>query len=210
MTTDASPRGTLHALDDATQALVRLAVVVSAGTEQAVADSIARARGTIPEVWVEELILQTYLFAGFPRALNAMRAWRRVAPDAVAPESTGNVSIWRELGEATCETVYGDMYDRLRENIRRLHPALDDWMITEGYGKVLSRPALDLGRRELCIVAACAASLQDRQLHSHLHGALNAGVEPTVVDAAIEAIADLLGDARSRSVRLLWARVRGK
>lgn len=210
MTTDASPRGTLHALDDATQALVRLAVVVSAGTEQAVTDSIARARGVIPAVWVEELILQTYLFAGFPRALNAMRAWRRVMPEAVAPESTGNLAIWRELGEETCETVYGEMYDRLRENIRRLHPALDDWMITEGYGKVLSRPDLDLGRRELCIVAACAASLQDRQLHSHLHGALNAGVEPTVIDAAIEAIADLLGDARSRSVRLLWARVRGK
>jgi hypothetical protein len=47
-------------------------------------------------------------------------------------------------------------------------------------------------------------------LHSHLHGARNAGVEPAVVDEAIEAIADLLGESRARSVRLLWARVRGK
>jgi len=139
-----------------------------------------------------------------------MRAWRRVVPEPAAPESIGSVPIWRVLGEETCETVYGDMYERLRGNIRRLHPALDDWMITEGYGKVLSRPDLDLGRRELCIVAACAASMQDRQLHSHLHGALNAGVDQSVVDATIEAIADLLGEARARSVRLLWARVRGK
>ncbi|MGH7615634.1 MAG: carboxymuconolactone decarboxylase family protein, partial [Gemmatimonadaceae bacterium] len=68
----------------------------------------------------------------------------------------------------------------------------------------------DLARRELCIVAACAASHQDRQLHSHLRGALNAGVEPLVLDETVEAIADLLDDARARSVRLLWARVRGK
>jgi 4-carboxymuconolactone decarboxylase len=210
MTTHATARGTLHALDDATQALVRLAVVLSAGTEQDVIDAIGRARRTIPPVWVEELILQTYLFAGFPRALNAMRAWRRVMPEQMAPDSVGSGPIWRALGEETCETVYGEMYERLRENIRHLHPALDEWMITEGYGKVLSRPDLDLARRELCIVAACAASMQDRQLHSHLHGALNAGADPHVVDATIDAMADLLGEARARSVRLLWARVRGK
>ena len=83
-------------------------------------------------------------------------------------------------------------------------------MITEGYGKVLSRPELDLQRRELCIVAACAAQDQDRQLHSHLRGALNVGVAPSVVSAAIDALADLLGTNRTQSVRLLWARVKGK
>ena len=84
-------------------------------------------------------------------------------------------------------------------------------MIVEGYGKVLSRPALDLPRRELCIVAACAASKQDRQLHSHLHGALNVGVEPSVIDAAIDAHrATCSATTRAHSVRLLWARVRGK
>jgi 4-carboxymuconolactone decarboxylase len=83
-------------------------------------------------------------------------------------------------------------------------------MIVEGYGKVLSRPALDLPRRELCIVAACAASKQDRQLHSHLHGALNVGVEPDVIEATIDAIADLLDETHAHSVRLLWARVKGK
>jgi 4-carboxymuconolactone decarboxylase len=83
-------------------------------------------------------------------------------------------------------------------------------MITEGYGKVLSRPGLDLQRRELCIVAACAALDQDRQLHSHLHGALNVGVAPAVITAAIESLADLLGANRVQSVRLLWARVQGK
>jgi len=102
------------------------------------------------------------------------------------------------------------MYDRLRRNIRKLHPALDDWMIVEGYGKVLSRPGLDLPRRELCIIAACAASEQDRQLHSHLRGALNVGVAPRVIDELIDALFDVVSHERVRSMRLLWARVQGK
>jgi 4-carboxymuconolactone decarboxylase len=198
----------LDVLDDTTAALVRLAAVVAAGDEDSLRGEISRAAAAVPDLWVEELLLQTYLFAGFPRALNAMREWRRVHPAVASlPESR---TPTRADGEATCERVYGKMYDRLRENIRHLHPLLDDWMITEGYGKVLSRTGLDLPRRELCIVAACAATGQDRQLHSHLHGALNAGASPGAIDAAIEALAGVLMEARLRDVTLLWARVRGK
>jgi 4-carboxymuconolactone decarboxylase len=99
------------------------------------------------------------------------------------------------------------MYERLRVNIRALHPELDEWMIVEGYGKVLSRPGLDLPRRELCIVAACAASAQDRQLHSHLHGALNVGVAPEVVTGALDALESVLPPSIFSSARLLWNRV---
>jgi 4-carboxymuconolactone decarboxylase len=208
MTPPTDIHDSLDVLDDATIALVRLAAVVAAGNEDSLRAEISRAAGAVPDLWVEELLLQTYLFAGFPRALNAMREWRRVHPTvASSPESRMPT---RADGEATCERVYGKMYDRLRENIRHLHPLLDDWMVTEGYGKVLSRPGLDLPRRELCIVAACAGTAQDRQLHSHLHGALNAGTSPGVIDAAIAALAGVLTEPRLREVKLLWARVRGK
>jgi 4-carboxymuconolactone decarboxylase len=156
------------------------------------------------------LLLQTDLFAGFPRSLNAMREWRRVCPDSQPDADPRGIADWRMDGERTCAAVYGAMYERLRRNIRGLHDRLDDWMITEGYGKVLSRRGLDLPRRELCIVAACAAANQDRQLHSHLHGALNVGVAPEVLSRAIDALADVLGDARHEAVRMLWARVKGK
>jgi 4-carboxymuconolactone decarboxylase len=162
-------------------------------------------------VWMAEAVLQSYLFAGFPRALNAMREWRRVAgPAEVSSDTaTGDVAGWRAQGEVTCAAVYGSMYDRLRENIRALHPSLDEWMIVEGYGKVLSRPGLDLGRRELCIIAACAASGQDRQLHSHLHGALNVGVTGEVVRLALEALRGLVDDTRVNAARALFARITG-
>jgi 4-carboxymuconolactone decarboxylase len=167
-----------------------------------------------PSTWIEELILQTYLFAGFPRALNAAREWRRAAPDVARPSSEPATdpevwtAEWRSRGEATCATVYGDAYARLRYNIAALHPALDTWMIVEGYGKVLSRPALDLARRELCIVAACAHTGQDRQLHSHLHGALNAGASAGSVDSTFDALESVLTPDAMRASRMLWARVR--
>ena len=145
-----------------------------------------------------------------------MREWRRASgrrpPETVRSGVTDQETLatWREAGERTCERVYGESYARLRHNIRDLHPELDDWMILEGYGKVLSRPGLDLPRRELCIVAACAAAKQDRQLHSHLHGALNVGASLEAIDETIEAIADLLDESTARSARMLWARVKGR
>ena len=209
MMPDTAPGATLTHLDDATRALVRLAATITAGTEQNVRDALA-ASSNIPAVWTEELILQTYLFAGFPRALNAMREWRRIQPSPASPVGLRSADDWKRDGEETCAAVYGAMYERLRENIQGLHPLLDEWMITEGYGKVLSRPGLDLMRRELCIVAECAAAGQDRQLHSHLRGALNVGVPADVVDEAVEAVADVIADEAARSTRMLWARVRGK
>jgi len=200
----------LRELDPSTRALVRLSAIVTAGDDAQVRGAISTGHAEMPAVWVEELLLQSYLFAGFPRALNAMREWRRVHAEPATDTSVGEIDQWKADGAVTCAAVYGSMYGQLRENIRTLHPLLDDWMITEGYGKVLSRPGLDLPRRELCIVAACAVAGQDRQLHSHLHGALHVGVEVSVIDEAIAAIADLLGADRTRSVKLLWARVRGK
>ncbi|HEX7123348.1 MAG TPA: carboxymuconolactone decarboxylase family protein [Gemmatimonadaceae bacterium] len=193
-------------------ALVRLAAAIAAGSEDIVRESLAQAARRVRPEWVEEVILQSYLFAGFPRALNAAREWRRIsgrpAPDADDGERFEQFATWIARGEATCATVYGPFYARLRHNIRGLHPALDAWMIVEGYGKVLSRPALDLARRELCVVAACAAARQDRQLHSHLHGALHAGAGVDAVSGTLDAVADLIPPAEATRYGELWSKVR--
>ncbi len=201
-------------LDDATVTLIRLSALIAAGTEQEQRDAFTRAAGSVPSTWIDELIVQSYLFCGFPRALNAAREWRRVAPEP-APltdeaDDITHVDEWRDRGIETCAAVYGDMYGKLRVNVRTLHPALDAAMLVEGYGKILGRAGLDLPRRELCIVAACAITAQDRQLHSHLHGALNVGVAPEALLQAIDALEPLIGEERARSVRLLLARVIGK
>jgi 4-carboxymuconolactone decarboxylase len=214
MTTISPDVPSLGALDEGTRALVRLSAVITAGSERDVRDAMADAAQRVRAEWVEELVLQSYLFAGFPRALNAMREWRKASGVAAPPDDPGadleNIVQWQRDGETTCETVYGRFYERLRHNIRELHPALDAWMIVDGYGKVLSRSRLDLRRRELCVVAACAAAQQDRQLHSHLFGALHCGASPAELIDALELLDDLLPADVVLRYRHLLARVLGK
>src|ERR1700741_1583268 len=196
MTSAPDSRITLAPLDAGLPHLVRIAGAIAGSPEGQMRATMSEAIDEVDPVMVEEIILQSYLFAGFPRTLNAARAWRAVSGRA-APADDGEATVddletWRERGEETCAIVYGDHYEKLRQNIRDLHPALDEWMIVDGYGKVLSRPGVDLKTRELCVVAACAVSGQQRQLHSHLHGALNAGASGGQLAAVLDALTDLV------------------
>ena len=187
---------TFPGIGNATRYLVRAAAAIAGADEATVRSVLEEACGKVQPAEMDEVILQSYLFAGFPRALNAARAWRTVS-GMPAPQTDPSAELhqsaeWVERGEATCRIVYGESYDLLRENIRELHPALDAWMITDGYGKVLSRPQLSLRVRELCIVGACAAAGQQRQLHSQLHGALNSGATAEEVSGALDSIEDLV------------------
>ena len=190
---------------------MRVAAAVAGADEQTMRSVIEAAAGKVKPVAMDEVILQSYLFAGFPRTLNAARMWRaasgEIAPENDAAAELKNDSDWVERGVETCRTVYGGSYELLRENIRALHPALDAWMIADGYGKVLSRPELDLKIRELCIVAACAAAGQQRQLHSHLHGALNSGASLDEIHGVLASLDDLVAPADLRRYRALLGRV---
>ena len=190
----------LSSIDEQTRCLVLIAAAIAGADERSTRSVMEGAVGRADPAAVDEVILQSYLFAGFPRTLNAARTWRAVSgspgPDDDPSAELANGNDWVARGEETCRRVYGESYELLRENIRELHPALDTWMITDGYGKVLSRPGLDLRTRELCIVAACAATGQQRQLHSHLHGALNSGATVDEVSAPLSAL-DSLVDAEN-------------
>ncbi|MGI8401304.1 MAG: carboxymuconolactone decarboxylase family protein [Gemmatimonadaceae bacterium] len=196
MTTGAEVAANVAALEMGIRHLVRIAGAIAGSPEGQVRSLMSEALDGVDPVAVEEIILQSYLFAGFPRTLNAMRIWRSVskrpAPPRERAEAASDLDTWRERGEETCEVVYGKSYEKLRKNVVELHPVLEDWMIVDGYGKVLARPGVDLQTRELCVVAACAVSGQQRQLHSHLYGALNAGAPVGEVRAVLEALSDLI------------------
>jgi 4-carboxymuconolactone decarboxylase len=200
-------------LDPATVQLVRFAAAIAQGDEPDLQKCAAECRSSsVPVAWVEELLLQSLLMVGYPRALIACAIWRKVARVAAPPDDPEadytRVAQWTARGEATCEVVYGPNYRRLRENVRELHPALDAWMITEGYGRTMARPGLDLLRRELCIVAQTAVIETPRQLHSHLRGALHAGATFAQVDAVLALVKPLLSDEQWKKVNSLWTTVK--
>lgn len=189
------------------ETLVRMSAVLAAGDLEGLSRNLSDATRSCAPDAVEEALLQSYLFLGYPAALNAFALWRRASGREPAPPSD-DAGEWASRGARVCQTVYGGQYERLRTNVRRLHPDMERWMVEEGYGKVLGRPGLDLATRELCIVALLAVLDAPRQLYSHLRGALNAGAGEGDVARALELAADASApEARERAVET-WNAVR--
>ena len=138
--------------------------------------------GATPHEYYEAM-LQTYLFAGFPAALEGLTVLQSVLKEnnisfhaPVAAEYT--VSAFAERGSALCETIYTNAYSKMRSNLSSLSPDLSEWMIVEGYGKTLAREGLSLRVRELLNVSILAVMGWKTQLYSHLRGAMIVGAQP--------------------------------
>lgn len=205
----------MSALDEKVTALVRTSAAVAAWTlgwakRGDVRWTLVVAQEAAPPEAVEEALLQSYLFLGYPAALNALGLWREVSGREADPASPWEPATWEERGGEVCRTVYGGQYDGLRDNVRRLHADMERWMVVEGYGKVLARPGLALVERELCIAAILAVTGWSAQLYSHLRGALNAGADEEQVEEALELALAMADERAATSARRTWDRVRGR
>ena len=145
---------------------------------------------------LREAIIQTYLFDGYPTALEGLFILAEVLGAENNPpsaESLDNLTLkrWVEQGESTCRIIYRQNYERLLSNVKRLSPDFANWMVVEGYGKTLSRGALNLEVRELINIAILAVKDYPRQLHSHLKGAMNAGTGRNEIKLLLEMLKPL-------------------
>src|SRR5216117_69311 len=209
--------GTGPVLDAPTAALVRVAAAVARGNGSELKTRFAAARDArVPGPWIEELLLQSMLVVGYPLALVAFAAWRGVGGPAPI-EGDGEEDLahadwesWAARGAAVCREVYGRAYHKLLVNLRSLHPALEDLVLVDAYGKVIGRPGLDMKRRELCTVAAIAVLGTAQQLHSHLRGALNTGATHAEVEAVLELVEPDLDPEHKRRADAQWQDVRGR
>ncbi len=200
-------------LDPLTRDLVRFAAAIAQGYEPELRESAELLRSAqIPAGWIDELLLQSILMVGYPRALIAFTVWRKLsglpAPESDLDQDYARAAEWTRRGEELCGVVYGENYRKLRESVRALHPAVDSWMITEGYGRTLARQGLDLRRRELCTVAQTAVMEAPRQLHSHLRGALNAGATFGQIEGTLSIVNPLLSFDQWKKIKQLWRTVR--
>ncbi|HSG81165.1 MAG TPA: carboxymuconolactone decarboxylase family protein [Gemmatimonadota bacterium] len=196
-------------MNDWVRDLVDLAAAQAARDNDGMNTAFKRLRAAGRQREVEEALLQSYLFLGFPAAIEALRRWRNGGDRKPAAVTDEDPALWLERGEETCAVVYGDHYEQLRRNIALFHPDLDRWMVMEGYGKVLGRPDLDLAVRELLIVAMLVVQGESgrRQLRSHLKGALNAGASAEDVETTIQRSAAFAPRANLALARKLWAMV---
>ncbi len=195
--------------------LLKLSAVLAVGGEPEWREALRAAGAAAGVGAVEEVILQSYLFVGFPVVLNIL-ALQRAEVEAPDPFPAPGLEERKSAGERLCREIYGSAYARLREHVGRLHPDLDRWMIEEGYGKTLSRPGLPVLERELCVVALLSAAGHLPQLRSHLRGSLNVGATHSQVEEALE-VGLSAADRATRSdgleggvIRGAWAEVQNR
>ncbi len=155
-----------------------------------------------------EVVLQSYLFLGFPRMLLAVDVLSRELPvtdrggraDAVDGEEYRK---YMTDGNSLCREIYGSAFEPLKARIEALAPEVFRWMIMEGYGKVMSRPGLGKIEREVCSVAFMVMEGYEQQLYSHVRGALNVGASTELLSAVIDDIGPAVGDGGETARRIL-------
>jgi hypothetical protein len=91
-------------LDPQARDLVRFAAAIAQGYEPELRERVAPLRSSqVPVIWVEELLLQSVLMVGYPRALIAFTAWRKfggVEPPPADPDMDySRAAEWTRRGE---------------------------------------------------------------------------------------------------------------
>jgi len=189
--------------------LVRLSAAIALGAWDELRRLRREAPAGEPDRRWREVLLQSHLFAGFPRAVEAASVLAAVGGlGTPEPDELGRAAD-PAAGRALFDAIYAENAPTVRAALDEAHPELARWIAEHAYGRVLARPGLAADRRELAAVAALAAQGQDRQLASHARGAVRLGATPDEVQETVAALADLLGPAlleRARAVVAHFAR----
>ncbi len=195
--------------DAAERALAMYSAAVALADDNVLAHSIrvGQEYGLTPQMFYE-VVLQSYLFLGFPRMLSAADNLSRVFPVnhngfKLEPIGPAEARQWFDNGVELCQRVYADKYQGLMEKVGTMAPEVFRWMIIEGYGKVLSRPVLNIISRELSIIAFLIMENRKKQLQSHIKGALNVGASPATVRFVIDDIGRAAGAGYESALEVL-------
>ncbi len=134
-----------------------------------------------------------HLFAGFPRQVEAYGVLAGAGGlGAPAPGEFEDQTDLPQRGRTLFETIYGDQAGRVLAGLGDGHPDVPGWILGHAYGRVLTRPGLSARMRELLAVAALSVLHQERQLASHVRGAVRCGANEDEIRDAVASVSDLL------------------
>ncbi len=127
---------------------------------------------SVKEKPLYESLLQNYLFTGYPSAMISLKILKEYYPEFKNySNESWDLNNYRQRGTKNCKKIYGRKFENLISNIKGFSPELSDWLLLEGYGKVLGRKGLSLKKRELNNVAVLTVLKFEDQLFSHINGA---------------------------------------
>jgi len=182
-------------LDATLRALAAALALAASGRMAELKHLYARAlESGVPFATLREGALMAHLFGGFPRAIEGLTALVEVAPheptDRPPPDSSSQERSSR--GADLFRRIYQTNAHMVRARLRALSPVLEQAIIEDAYGRVLSRKELDARTREIMAVCTLTVLELPRQLESHVRGALSCGATREEIAESIR-IAEALG-----------------
>ena len=155
----------------------------------------------LPVSFLTELFVHLSLLLGFPAMLHGLGQVAALNLRKISGRSrVGNTSA---EGLRVFKKIYGGQAGRVLTNMKKLHPNLPRWILRDTYGRVFTRPGLSLAERELVNVVALALQGFEKQLHSHLRGALRTGMSPAALRKSLRLASSTAGANTSRAEFLL-------
>ncbi len=137
---------------------------------------LALAHGVPPQALTEGA-LATHLFGGFPRAIESFFALDKAGGLTAEglEKDVRDASTRAAEGARLFDRIYGRSSSAVRSQLRRYGPDFEEAVLHDAYGRILARSTLDAKTRELMAICALSALRLDRQLFSHLRGAVALG-----------------------------------
>lgn len=157
----------------------------------------------LPRTFFSEMVIHLSLLLGFPAMLEMLEglSGRRGTTKDIHRRSQRATGIGLQL----LRRIYGNQTEKLLENLRRLQPELPRWIIEDVYGRIFSRRGLTMQEREILNMTILAVQGLERQLHSHIRGALRVGLSPAAVIAVLQRVARSARIKNDRSLNIASA-----
>jgi 4-carboxymuconolactone decarboxylase len=148
----------------------------------------------ITEKPLYESLLQNYLFTGYPSAMISLKILKEYYPKLESDlHDSWDLNKYKKRGTNNCKKIYGRKFEKLISNVKSFSPELADWLLLEGYGKVMGRKGLSLKQRELNNVSVLTALKFEDQLYSHINGAYRTKATKEQIEQIINNL-DFLGN----------------
>ena len=192
-----------------TRALALYSAATAVGDQSSLDATVAIARRhAVTHDQLYEIVLQSYLFLGFPRMLIAAEHLSRHFPTANPKSSLHKISdqesqTWFTRGRELCRQVYSDNFPALRRKVESYAPEVFRWMVIEGYGKVLSRPGLSIVDREMAIITSLMIDNREKQLFAHIKGAKNVRAPHSLIRHVIHDLGTAAPEGYSAALSIL-------
>ena len=137
---------------------------------------------SLPREFAAEIFVHLSLIVGFPAMLEGLAQLQAIAPGDPGQRAQKTNLKW---GNVIFKKIYGAQSAKLLINLRAMLPELPDWIVRDTYGKVFARKGLSLQEREILNISVLATQGLEKQLFSHLRGALRLGLQPIQVRAVL-------------------------